>query len=307
MRLKVALVMVLVALSTVGFSTNASNAKVAAAHAERVVTKSPTPAAAPSTQLTTNVSSATQQVLDHLAQRQANRGCGISLIPATPKRKVGECTVLLVGDSMGNNLGSGLMYQLERTKGINFIKRSKGSTGLSNSWFYDWPAILKPMLGRYKPNLVIVMLGANDRQNMKVGGSTLSFGTSAWKQAYRDQIDRITAMITKAGSYTLWVGLPVMEPKSYGEGMAELNKLYSTQAPLTPGVTFLDVWSYLADDRGQYRDRVRVNNTFTNIRGGDGIHFSMSGMRVLASYVLLHIRETYSVNVRPRQELPITG
>lgn len=305
MRLKSALVVALVALTTVGFSTNASNAKVASAKAERIVTKSPTPVASPSVQSV--VSSADQQVLAQLAQRQANRGCGISQTPSTPKRKVGECTVLLIGDSMGNNLGSGLIYQLERTKGINFIKRSKGSTGLSNSWFYDWPAELKPMLGRYKPNLVIIMLGANDRQNMKVAGSTLSFGTAKWKAAYRDQIDRITAMITKAGSYSLWVGLPVMGPKSYGEGMAQLNELYASQAPSTPGVTYLDVWNYLADERGQYRDRVRVNQSFTKIRGGDGIHFSSSGMRVLASYVMMQIRDIYDVNIRPRSELPITG
>ena len=208
---------------------------------------------------------------------------------------------------MGNNLGSGLAYQLERTKGIDFLKRSKGSTGLSNSWFYDWPGELKPMLSRYKPNLVIMLLGANDRQNMKVNGSTVTFGTKKWDAAYRAQVDRITSMVTAAGSYLLWVGLPVMEPKSYGEGMAHLDAIYADQAPRTAGVTYLDIWDYLADNNGKFRSKVRVNQTFTKIRGGDGIHFSTSGMRVLGSYVMMQIREIYSVNIRPRQELPITG
>lgn len=304
MRLRASLVAVLAALLTVGVAANASNARVTALKENIIVTKSPTPAAVATTAPKTT---AEQKTLDSLASRQAKRGCGISLVAATPKRKVGECTVLLIGDSMGNNLGAGMMYQLERTKGINFIKRSKGSTGLSNSWFYDWPVELKPMLSRYKPNLVIMMMGANDRQGMKVAGSTLSFGTKKWNDAYRAQIDRITTMVTNAGSYMLWVGLPVMEPKSYGEGMAHINALYADQAPRTAGVTFLNVWDYLADNDGNYRSRVRVNNTFTNIRGGDGIHFSTSGMHVLASYVMLQMRDIYSINIRPRAELPITG
>jgi hypothetical protein len=246
------------------------------------------------------LATADQQVLDRLAQRQAKRGCGISLVAAEPKRKLGTCTVLLIGDSMGNNLGAGLSYQLERTRGIDFIRRSKGSTGLSNSWFYDW-------LSRYKPNLVIMMLGANDRQNMKVDGDTLSFGTTKWKAAYRANIDRITNMVTAAGSYLLWVGLPVMEPRSYGEGMALLNQIYADQTPRTAGVSFLNVWDYLADTSGNYRGQVRINQGLTTIRSGDGIHFSTSGTRVLASYVLMSIRDIYSVNVRPRTEMAIIG
>lgn len=289
---------------TVGVMTSTSNARVTAAKEEVVVTKSPTNQITPSRE---PASSAEQQILDKLSARQFKRGCGIALVPATPKRKVGTCTVLLVGDSMGNNLGSGLAYQLERTKGIDFLKRSKGSTGLSNSWFYDWPAELKPMLSRYKPNLVIMLLGANDRQNMKVNGSTVTFGTKKWDAAYRAQVDRITQMVTAAGSYLLWVGLPVMEPKSYGEGMAHLDSIYADEAPRTAGVTYLHIWDYLADNNGKFRSKVRVNQTFTKIRGGDGIHFSTSGMRVLGSYVMMQIRDIYSVNIRPRQELPITG
>lgn len=304
MRLRASLSAALAILMVVGVMTSTSNARVSAALDQVVVTKSPT---AEPVATHTATTSAEKQILDKLSARQFKRGCGIALVPATPKRKVGTCTVLLVGDSMGNNLGSGLAYQLERTKGIDFLKRSKGSTGLSNSWFYDWPAELKPMLSRYKPNLVIMMLGANDRQNMKVGGSTVSFGTKKWEAAYRAQVDRITTMVTAAGSYLLWVGLPVMEPKSYGEGMAQLDAIYADQAPRTSGVTYLHIWDYLADNNGQFRSKVRINSTFTKIRGGDGIHFSSSGMRVLGSYVMMQIRDIYSVNIRPRQEMPITG
>lgn len=305
MRLRASLVIVLVALLSLGVAANAANSRLIAEKANIVVIKSEQPTVSPS--VTTAITTAEQQVLERLASRQAKRGCGISLDIAQPKRKVGTCTVLLIGDSMGNNLGAGLSYQLERTKGIDLVRRSKGSTGLSNSWFYNWPEELKPMLSRYKPNLVIVMLGANDRQNMKVDGQSLSFGTSKWKAAYRENIDRIAEMVTAAGSYVLWVGLPVMEPRSYGEGMALLNRMYADEAPRTTGVTFLNVWDYLADNNGEFRSHVRISSGLTKIRGGDGIHFSTSGMRVLASYVLLNLRDIYSVNIRPRTEMPIIG
>ena len=296
MRLRAALVLVLVALLSLGATANAANSRLVAERANAMKTAVPPKSASPSMAQASTVATADQQSLDRLAQRQANRGCGISLTPAQPKRKVGTCTVLLIGDSMGNNLGAGLSYQLERTRGIDLIRRSKGSTGLSNSWFYDWPVELKPMLSRYKPNLVIMMLGANDRQNMKVPGDTLSFGTTKWKTAYRANIDKVTTMVTAAGSYLLWVGLPVMEPHSYGEGMALLNQIYADQAPRTAGVSFLNVWDYLADGSGNYRGQVRISQGVITIRSGDGIHFSTSGTRVLASYVIMNIRDIYSVD-----------
>ena len=295
MRLRASLSAALAILMVVGVMTSTSNARVSAALDQVVVTKSPT---AEPVATHTATTTAEQQILDKLSARQFKRGCGIALVPATPKRKVGTCTVLLVGDSMGNNLGSGLAYQLERTKGIDFLKRSKGSTGLSNSWFYDWPAELKPMLSRYKPNLVIMMLGANDRQNMKVGTRVLTYPTTAWQSAYKSQVTKMTKLATDAGAYVLWVGMPISKPYNYNEGMKVINAQFRAVVPTMSGATFVPLWTLTADSAGAYRQYASVNGVRTKIRGDDGIHFTADGQSVIGTYIIDKVASVYHVTLR---------
>ena len=82
-------------------------------------------------------------------------GCGFALVSPRPSaavgRPVGHCTVLEIGDSLGNDLGWGLTRHLAATSGLNLVQVDKSSTGLSNSWFYDWPDHLAAYLHQYHP------------------------------------------------------------------------------------------------------------------------------------------------------------
>jgi hypothetical protein len=244
------------------------------------------------------------------------RGCGLVArrpghpITTTTVRRVngvGHCTVVEIGDSLGNDLGWGFARELERTPGMHLVQLDRSSTGLSATWFYSWPVKLKAALRRYHPNLVLVMLGANDEQAIRVNGASASFSTPAWDRAYLKRIHQIVAESTAAGAYVLWVGLPVMEPPQFRAGAHLLNSLYAREVPSVAGGAFLPTWNLFADRAGNFHESALVNGSPQVLRAPDGIHFSVVGEDVLATYVAREITAVYGVPLHPDEPETITG
>ncbi|MDE3065688.1 MAG: DUF459 domain-containing protein, partial [Acidobacteriota bacterium] len=217
---------------------------------------------------------------------------------------LGRCTVLEIGDSMGNDLGWGLARELA-SPGLRLVQVDRSSTGLSATWFFDWPRHLAADLRRYHPDLVIVCLGANDEQAIAVKGSSRAFGSDAWASVYRTRVRRLAAMATHAGSYVLWVGLPVMEPAGYRRGVNFLNAQYRAVVPTVPGATFQPTWRLMADTRGNFRAGGLVNGAQAVLRSADGIHFTVIGEDVFATFVARQISAIYHVPLTLRAPMTL--
>lgn len=220
---------------------------------------------------------------------------------------MGHCTVLEIGDSLGNDLGWGLDREVASTTGVTLVQRDRSSTGLVASWYYDWPRHLAALLAQYHPDLTIVCLGGNDQQGMSVNGSSQPFDSPGWRSAYRGRVRTIDQLATRAGSYVLWVGLPIMDPYGYRQGAVVLNSLYRSVAASVPGVAFVDTWTLFANAAGQYRATAPVNGVSVALRSSDGIHFSVAGENVLATYVVRTVADVYHVRLSPRAPATITG
>lgn len=233
-------------------------------------------------------------------------GCNLNADLDAKRKKVGNCKILLVGDSLGDNLAFGMIGQLGKEPTLTFVRRAKASTGLSNPWFYNWHDHLATYLKAEKPNLVIVLLGANDRQNYVVSNKVQNFGSEPWKKTYKSNVTKIATASTKAGAYVLWVGMPVMKPYNYAKGIALIDEQFASAAPLVPGASYISTRTYTADPEGAYREGAIVNGKYAQIRGKDGIHFSGMGQEILATFVINNIIKTYHVNIKVNNPRYIT-
>ena len=218
-----------------------------------------------------------------------------------------HCTVLEIGDSLGNELGWSLQRQLISNTILSFVQMDKSSTGLSNSWFYSWPQHLKEFLLRYRPNLLIVCLGGNDEQGMKVNGVTEPFGSNTWKAMYSSYIKQIVSLATSAGSYVLWVGMPVMQPYGYNKGMQILNSQYLDNVSGVPGTVFLPTWNLLSDSQEAFMKSAQVNGAESLLRSPDGIHFSYAGEGVFSTYVAKALSSIFNISLRIANPKVITA
>jgi len=213
--------------------------------------------------------------------------------------KTGECTILEIGDSVGTDLGGGLFTELRDFPKIHLELMGKASTGLSNEWFYNWPIHLKKFLTEFHPQLVIVMLGGNDEQGIDVDGHAAYFGEPAWQTQYAKNVVLMMKEARSAGSLVLWVGMPIMAPPGYSEGMQVINSIFEKEAKLISGVTFLPTWKYFATSKGEFQYSALVNGEEQTIREPDGIHPTVIGEDVLATLVVEKLHTIYDLAVKP--------
>jgi hypothetical protein len=213
--------------------------------------------------------------------------------------------VLEIGDSLGNDLGWGMARQLGDDHALRLVQADKSSSGLLTPWFYDWAQKEKVLLAQYKPQLVIITFGANDEQNLRVNGQVLAFGSAPWVSAYTNIVTKMADAATKTGAYVLWIGMPVMQPNSYRQGMVLINSVFAKVATTVPGMTFLPTWDLFANAHGQFVDSARVNNVPSILREADGIHFSYVGENVFATYVTRSIGDVFHVQITPEAAMYI--
>ena len=221
-------------------------------------------------------------------------------IPQTltlPKNK--HLTILEIGDSLGTDLGGGLGLQLEKSRNVTLIQKGKSETGLANGWFYSWPLHLRQFVAQYHPQLLIVFLGGNDEQGMVVNGHAAAFNSPPWRVQYQTNIAQVMNEATLKHCSVLWVGMPVMNPNGYRQGIQVINSLFQKVALTKANVTFLPTWNLMANAKGQFQFSARVNGVVQVLRSPDGIHPTSIGQNVIATYVIQQIRAIYHFPVLP--------
>ncbi|MGO8863110.1 MAG: DUF459 domain-containing protein [Acidimicrobiales bacterium] len=232
-------------------------------------------------------------------------GCQLSLSAGAPVLPVGSCTVLEIGDSLGNDLGWGLARELPSGSSLNLVQLDKSATGLANAGYYDWPTELETDLGLYHPQLVLICLGGNDEQGMEVDGSAVQFPSSAWTVAYLTRVRQLIREAAASGALVMWVGMPVMEDPDYSQGMEILNSLYQQGVRADPNAVFVSTWQ-LFSEQGAYQPVADVNGIPENLRESDGIHYSFTGEDVIATYVIDEIASIFHVRLAPTKPAVIT-
>lgn len=238
---------------------------------------------------------------------QAGNGCNLALGSDAPSEPVGQCTVLEIGDSLGNDLAFALSSELPPSSGVRLIRLDKASTGLAKPSYFNWPDQLAEALQTYHPQLVVICLGGNDQQAMADGASLLRFPSAAWQSAYLGRVSELVSEATTSGAYVLWVGMPVMQPPYYNNGMEVLNRLFVEGVTEEPNATFLSTWSLLANPQGDFQAAAQVDGREAVIRSPDGIHFTDVGAGVVATYVVRAMAKIYDVRLVPSAPDTITG
>ncbi|MHB8295567.1 MAG: SGNH/GDSL hydrolase family protein [Acidimicrobiales bacterium] len=203
-------------------------------------------------------------------------------------------TVLVVGDSLGEDLGFGLHHALAGVPGARLVQAAVGSSGLVEPQFYNWPQHLQAMLSQYHPRVVVVFLGANDVQNFYHGHTLETFGTPGWKAAYAKRVATMMQEATAAGARVCWVGMPIMRNHAFSGDMKLLNHIYAAEAAAHPGVTYLSSWRLFTTPSGRYTaTALEANGQQIVLRQPDGIHIAPGGWDLLGHAVAAKIASLY--------------
>jgi hypothetical protein len=202
--------------------------------------------------------------------------------------------ILVVGDSLGIDVGNGMARVLE-SKGP-FVVSVDGtiSTGLARPDYFDWPARLQADLGQVRPDIVVVMLGANDPQDMTTADGRVVVGTQVWTDEYLRRVGAFMDEAMAGGAGLVWVGNPVMRSTGLSNAMRTLNELYRAEAAQRPTVLYVDTWRLLSTRPGRY-DAYLPNGSGDQqlVREPDGIHITPTGSDRMAGVILRLMRQVW--------------
>ncbi len=218
--------------------------------------------------------------------------------------------VLVVGDFMASGLAEGLDEMFAENPGIKVVDRSKGSSGFVRDDFYDWPKEIGPMLESEKPAAVVVMMGSNDRQQMRVGNEREPPRSDVWTMAYEARTKAFGKAIASAKVPFLWVGVPAFKVSRMTADMLAFNDIYKAAAESSGG-EFIDIWDGFVDENGAFVSTgPDVNGQPVRLRADDGINLTRAGKRKVAFYTekpllkLLGLASPAGVAATPLSEQP---
>jgi uncharacterized protein len=202
-------------------------------------------------------------------------------------------TVLLLGDSMiAGSLGSAIASSLSRDPKPRVVRAVQTATGLSRPDVFDWMKVVPPLLEREKPQLIVCSFGANDATNIREGDRLLEFGHVGWRSAYGERVAAMMQLLAGQTGRVLWLGLPPMRESWFSERARYLNRIFAQTAKQFPQVEYFDLEMLVSAPNGEYATFIRnADGRFVRVRMDDGVHYSPSGAKAVARWVVDWIYE----------------
>ncbi|MEI5681292.1 MULTISPECIES: SGNH/GDSL hydrolase family protein [unclassified Mesorhizobium] len=204
----------------------------------------------------------------------------IPVIDKEPDAKV----VLVIGDFLGSGLADGLGILYAENPKIRIVDRSKGSSGFVREDYFNWPKEIGVLIETEKPTAIAVMMGSNDRQQMRVGDTRETLGTDNWNKEYAKRTEALAKAITERKVPFVWVGVPAFRSSKMTSDMLAFNDIYRA-ASEEAKAEFVDVWDGFVDENGAFiTTGPDVSGQPVRLRSDDGINLTQAGKRKLAFY-----------------------
>lgn len=195
--------------------------------------------------------------------------------------------VLLVGDSMmkapGNSLG-----RIFRKDKISFKNEASLGSGLARLDAYDWFGKLEEFKTALNPNLVIIMMGANDKQPMKSDTAILQPDTPEWDTEYAARIGKMMDIASNNGTTeVIWIKLPPMKDEAMNKHAEAVNAILDKEVKTRSNVVLYDPMPELTPRTPKEYKKVIMSSTGTPIEiRSDEVHLSPQGANILAQNMM---------------------
>jgi len=226
-----------------------------------------------------------------------------------PPRRIGfspkhPLRLWIVGDSLVIVPGESLLRAVAGNRAIDASRRIDGriATGLERPDVYNWfTAVRDEMRGRNRPNAVVVMFGGNDDHDFMTGlppGTQIgSFGSPNWRTEYRRRVRAIMDLVTRRGSYLVWIGLPITHDAAQTARFDAINAIVQQEAKRRSGrATYLDTYFFFAGDNGGFAQYIPDDSgQLVKMRADDGVHFERPAGDLIAQSVLDRLSKRFDL------------
>jgi hypothetical protein len=202
--------------------------------------------------------------------------------------------VLLVGDSIGEDLDAPLLNDLVATGRVVVNTDGLISTGLTRLDYFNWIAELEHDVYVDRPDVIIGMMGANDSQSF-VEPRPILFGTAAWKAKYLSNVGQFFSIGRSGGRQMLWVSIPIISNTGLSREW-QLTRDLQHEAAVTHRVFYVNS-DLTLDPGGRYHQFLKIGGQVVNVRVSDGVHLLPPGADLLAAAVMANLQRDLRIHL----------
>jgi uncharacterized protein len=214
-------------------------------------------------------------------------------VPPDPKdpTAANPLRVLIVGDSIGIDLGDALQPNLANTGVVSAALDGHVSTGLTRPDYFNWPAELAADIKAQNPQVIVIMIGANDAQDF-LGPPDVPYTSPQWNTLYSQRVAQFMQIASSGGATVVWVGMPPMQNPGLNAQMSDVNAVVQQQAvKAKPPVIYLNTDHTLGTPQGGYTAFVTNGaGQVVNVRTPDGTHMTPGGGQVVSQQVIAELQ-----------------
>ncbi len=209
--------------------------------------------------------------------------------------------VLILGDSLAaTGFGALLERRLDAHPNVVAYRKARSSSGLARPDFYDWMGEAKRQVKARSPDLVVVIIGGNDGQDLtsKSGkGKRVRWKSDGWNEAYRGRVARFIEELRGEDRRVLWLGLPRTGTVSFEKKLVLIREVQIDAMAEYDDVEYFDTSPFFVDERGGLRRTANVGRKKNQaLRADDGIHFTMAGAQYFADQVYPEVLRSLGVD-----------
>ena len=259
--------------------------------APRRTTKRATVRRAAPRRATKRTQRATRRTVRKAPIRRAATTAAPVAAPEAVEKIENASVILVIGDFLAGGIADGFEAAFAESAGVRVIDGSEAASGLVREDYHDWQTITPDLIEKHDPTVVVVQLGANDGQAMRVDGRSLAERTADWTAEYDARARQLAKTIEDSDAELVWVGAPAFRSRSLTNDVVAFNAHFKDAAEAAGGV-FVDVWEGFVDQNGAYmRSGPDVNGQVVRLRNNDGINLTRAGRRKMAYFAEKDVRK----------------
>jgi hypothetical protein len=217
--------------------------------------------------------------------------------PAHPLR------IWVAGDSLAQVPGDALERATGSRREIDVVGvESRLSTGLGQPGLYNWFTRISTVIASIRPKVAVLSFGADDAHDYLggvPGGRTIGkLGSPSWIAEYRRRIDGVTRELNAAGTYVVWIGLPIPAGQGFSQSFPVVNRiLRGVTARHRTGAVYIDTWHMFDSAQGKYTDYLRnAKGKVVLLRARDGVHYLPPAGDMVARAILQSLGRVYDLS-----------
>jgi lysophospholipase L1-like esterase len=199
----------------------------------------------------------------------------------------GRIRLLAAGDSEMQILDTFIGQDVGRY-GVSVTSDARISTGLTNSFFFDWPRHARAQAATLHPDATVFFIGANDGFGVPgPGRHQVGCCGADWSAGYANLVAQMMRIYLRGqGGRVYWFVLPTPRPANFQRLFNAVNAGIRSAARRFPGrVSLIDANAFFTPGN-RYRNYMVYHGHGFVIHEPDGIHLSTAADRIDASLVV---------------------